>query len=250
MTVEFDATKGQAGLEDHYEQWFAHIATDFRATSLNRLVLELVPNGHVLDIGCGSGALSAELHKSGRTVTSQDASERMVAMAKMHLERQGFPATEVRLGTVDSIEERATFDGIVALDVIEHIEDDLEAVTRLREALKPQGALVLSVPALTWLYGPKDVAVGHFRRYDKPALTTLLERAGFRVETCRYWNALGIAPVWLANLRGTRLDESLRYSSSPMKRALNTALGAWFRYVENPVPAPLGMTLLVRARPR
>jgi len=248
MTQDFDASKGQEGLEDHYEQWFAHIATDFRATSLNRLVLGHVPPGRVLDIGCGSGALSAELLRAGRMVTSQDISERMVAMTRMHLDRQGLDAGHVRLGTIESITERGTFDGIVALDVIEHIEDDYAALVRLREALAPNGTLVLSVPALTWLYGPKDVAVGHFRRYDRDGLSALLARAGFRLERCRYWNALGIAPVWLANLRGKRLDESLRYSNSPVKRTLNAALSAWFRFVENPLPVPLGMTLLVRAR--
>ncbi|NBO94204.1 MAG: hypothetical protein EBV06_18125, partial [Planctomycetia bacterium] len=56
------------------------------------------------------------------------------------------------------------------------------------------------------------------------------DEAGFVVETCRYWNALGILPVWLSNLRGKRLDESLRYSESKAKRAMNAALGAWFRY--------------------
>jgi SAM-dependent methyltransferase len=250
MTPEFDPEKGQAGLEDHYEQWFAHIASDFRATSLNRLVGEFIPQGRVLDLGCGNGALSAELQRAGREVTSQDVSERMVAMTRRHLERQGLDPSRVRLGTVEAIAERQHFDAVIALDVIEHIEDDLRAVECLRAALKPSGTLVLSVPALQWLYGPKDVAVGHFRRYDRDALLALLERGGIAVEGCRYWNALGILPVWLSNLRGKRLDESLRYSASPAKRALNSALGAWFRFVENPLRPPLGMTLLVHGRPR
>ncbi|MBM4359823.1 MAG: class I SAM-dependent methyltransferase [Deltaproteobacteria bacterium] len=250
MTETFDPGKGQAGLEDHYEQWFANIASDFRATNLNRLVLELIPPGRVLDLGCGNGALSADLHRAGREVTSQDVSERMVAMTRRHLEHQGLAASRVRLGTVEEIPERAGFDAVVALDVIEHIEDDRRAVECLRDALKPGGTLVLSVPALQWLYGPKDVEVGHFRRYDREGLLALLDRAGFAVDGCRYWNTLGILPVWLSNLRGKRLDESVRYSSSPGKRALNTALGAWFRHVENSLRPPLGMTLLVHARPR
>ena len=51
-------------------------------------------------------------------------------------------AGHVRLGTIESITERGTFDGIVALDVIEHIEDDYAALVRLREALAPNGTLV------------------------------------------------------------------------------------------------------------
>jgi 2-polyprenyl-3-methyl-5-hydroxy-6-metoxy-1,4-benzoquinol methylase len=250
MSDDFDPTRGQEGLEDHYERWFAHIASDFRATNLNRLVLDLVPSGTVLDIGCGSGALTAELVRAGREVVAQDVSERMVALTERHLASLGLAARAIRLGTVESLEERASFDGIVALDVIEHIEDDQEALAKMRAALRPDGRLVLSVPALPWLYGPKDVAVGHYRRYDRAGLLAVLGRAGFEVLGARYWNALGIAPVWLMNRRGARLDESVRYSASPAKRALNTALSAWFRFVENPVRPPIGMTLLVHARPR
>lgn len=239
---------GQRGLEDHYEQWFAHIESDFRATSLNRLVLGLVPTGRVLDLGCGSGALSAELWRTGRTVVSQDLSERMVAMCRTHLERRGHPSESVRLGGVETIRESGHFDAVVALDVIEHIEDDVAALAHMRSALKPKGTLVISVPALKKLYGPKDVAVGHYRRYDRADFLEVLGRAGFEVESCRYWNALGIVPVWLANLRNERLDESLRYSRSPVKRALNFALSAWFQRVENPIAPPLGMTLLATAR--
>ncbi|MBM4373927.1 MAG: class I SAM-dependent methyltransferase [Deltaproteobacteria bacterium] len=250
MSDDFDPTRGQEGLEDHYEQWFAHIASDFRATNLNRLVVDLVPRGLVLDIGCGSGALTAELIRSGREVVAQDASERMVALTERHLASLGLAARAIRLGTVESLAERGAFDGVVALDVIEHIEDDRAALETMRAALRPDGRLVLSVPALPWLYGPKDVAVGHYRRYDKTGLLGVLEQAGFEVLGARYWNALGVAPVWLMNRRGARLDESVRYSASPAKRALNTTLSAWFRYVENPLRPPLGMTLLVHARPR
>ncbi len=241
-------SEGQRGLEDHYEQWFEHIESDFRATSLNRLVLGVVPNGRVLDLGCGSGALSAELWATGRTVVSQDVSERMVAMSRVHLARRGHPSESVRLGGVETIGERSHFDAVVALDVIEHIEDDVAALEHMRAALKPEGTLVISVPALKKLYGPKDVAVGHFRRYDRADFLAVLERAGFKVETCRYWNALGVVPVWLSNLHNKRLDESLRYSRSPVLRALNFALATWFQRVENPITPPIGMTLLATAR--
>lgn len=246
----FDPERGRRGLEEHYEQWFARIASDFRATSLNELIVSLTPPGRVLDIGCGSGALTAELLAGGRDVTSQDLSERMVGMCRTLLEHRGLPSDKVRLGGVEEIPEHAAFDAVIALDVIEHIEDDVAAVERMREALAPGGTLVLSVPALSRLYGPKDVEVGHYRRYDKPALLEVIERAGFRVTSCRYWNLLGILPVFVSNLRGKRLDESVRYGDSPAKRALNAGLRTWFQRVENPLRFPLGMTLIVTAQQR
>jgi SAM-dependent methyltransferase len=245
-----DSSSGQQGLEDHYEKWFAQIETDFRANSLNELIVSLTPMGRVLDIGCGSGALSAELLAGGREVLSQDMSERMVAMCRKHLEHRGIHNGSVRLGVVDDIQERKHFDAVIALDVIEHIEDDVAALERMREALRPDGTLILSVPALSALYGPKDEAVGHYRRYDKAQLLETMRRAGFEPQWCRYWNLLGVPIVWLSNLRGKRLDESVRYSTSPVKRALNASLHGWFKLLENPLRPPIGMTLICTAKPR
>lgn len=241
-------------LHGHYESWSG--ATDFRATSLNRLVLSLTPRGtpgapaRVLDLGCGSGALTAELLRAGLDVTSQDVSARMVELCRAHLEALGLSGERVRVGGAADIPERHAFDAIIALDVIEHIEDDREALEQIRAALAPSGRLILTVPALSALYGPRDVEVGHYRRYDRAALLAVLDRAGFEVDACRFWNLLGVAPMWLANVRGKRIDESVRYSRSPAHRALNAALRLWFHHVENAVEPPAGLTLLVTARPR
>lgn len=241
-------TSPQDGIEEHLERWFENIDTDFRAASLNRLVCQLTPPGRVLDIGCGSGALTVALLEAGHDVVSQDPSERMIAMCRAHLRRHGFDSP-VRLGGVESIPEEHEFDAVVALDVIEHVEDDLGALRSIKRALAPHGRLVLSVPALSWLYGPKDRHVGHFRRYDRLPLLDVVRRAGFDVLSCRYWNILGVAPVWLSNARGKRLNEGLRYSRTRSMRAMNAALSTWFRVAENPVRWPLGLTLIVTARP-
>ena len=247
---DFDPERGRRGLEDHLEGWFEQIETDFRGSTLNRLVLSLTPRGRVLDIGCGSGALSAELIRAGHEVTSQDLSERMLALCRTHLQRQGLDTSRLRLGGIEDIPERDFFDAAVALDVIEHIDDDVQAMAQLCDALKPTGKLVISVPALSRLYGPKDVEVGHYRRYDRTMLSTRFDRAGFEMLTCRYWNLLGVLPVWLSVRRGQRLDEGFRYSRSLGSRALNAALRLWFRGVESRLTPPIGLTLLATARPR
>ncbi|MEM1029203.1 MAG: class I SAM-dependent methyltransferase [Myxococcota bacterium] len=246
----FDAAEGQAGLEEHYARWFAQASSDFRATSLNQLIVGLTPPGRILDIGCGSGVLSAELIAGGRDVTSQDLSEPMVEMCARLLRDRGLPADQVRLGGVEEITERAHFDAVIALDVIEHIEDDLGALKRMREAMTPDGTLIVSVPALSFLYGQKDVDVGHYRRYERDGLLDVVSRAGFRVTFYRWWNVLGIVPVWLSNLRGKRLNEEARYGTSPAQRFINGGLRWWFQTVENPMHPPVGMTLIVTATPR
>lgn len=245
------ARAGQQGVEDHYTAWFEQIEHDFRGVSLNQCIGKLVPPGRVLDMGCGSGGMTAELLRRGCDVVSQDVSEAMVSMCRRYLEREGLPSGGVRLAGVDDIRETAEFDAIVSLDVIEHIEDDRRALAIMRRAIKDTGRLVLSVPALSRLYGPKDEQIGHFRRYDRAPLVALIEESGFTVDSVRYWNVIGVLPVWLSVVRGKRLDESMRYSGrSRAQRALNAALRLWFTEVENRVAPPLGLTLIVEAHPR
>lgn len=244
------ADVGQRGLEEHYAHYFDDLARDFRAASLSRLVASLTPPGRVLDVGCGSGATSEVLWRRGRHVVSMDPSAAMVAMCRAHLGRAGLPTAHVHEGGVESIPPRAEFDAVIALDVIEHIEDDLAALRHMHRALAPAGRLILSVPALSRLFGPKDVAVGHFRRYDRQPLRDLVTRAGFTVERCRYWNALGVLPVWISVLRGKRLSERVRYAGrSRAARAMNDALRLWFLAVENHVRPPIGLTLVIVAKP-
>jgi SAM-dependent methyltransferase len=246
----FDAVAGQAGLEDHFERWFDQVETDFRATSLNRLILGLLPPGRILDIGCGSGALGVAMLRAGRDVTLQDPSTRMLALCRAYLERQGFDGSRARLGGVEEIPERGVFDGVAALDVIEHIEDDVGALGAMHAALQREGRLVVSVPAIPSLYGPKDIEVGHYRRYDRAQLISTLDRAGFEPTSCRYWNLIGVPPVWLSVRRKRRLSEEFRYSRSVGSRAIAAFLRSWFRLVEGSIRPPLGLTLIATARPR
>jgi len=83
----------------------------------------------------------------------------------------------------------------VSLDVIEHIEDDNAAIASMRDSLKTGGTLILSVPALSRLYGPKDIEIGHYRRYDRMVLLDVLSRNGFEPTFVRYWNVLGVFPA-------------------------------------------------------
>jgi SAM-dependent methyltransferase len=246
-----ESPTGQQGLEDHYSAWFEQIEKDFRGASLNQYIGSLVAPGRVLDMGCGSGGMSAELLRRGCDVVSQDVSEAMVTMCRRYLGREGLPSENVRLGGVDDIRETAVFDTVVSLDVIEHIEDDRRAMAIMRRAIKDTGRLILSVPALSRLYGPKDEQIGHYRRYDKAQLVELIEQSGFTIDAVRYWNLIGVLPVWLSVVRRKRLDESMRYEGrSAAQRALNAALRLWFTEVENRIAMPVGLTLIVEAHPK
>lgn len=251
MTTPAEHHEGrpQAGVDAHFAGCFEHIESDFRSSALNTLVASYVrPAGRVLDMGCGVGALSAVLIRQGNEVTSQDNSEAMVLMCRQHLAAKGISTRNVRLGGIDEVEEDA-YDFAIALDVIEHVADDGAAARALRGALKPGGRLVLSVPALKSLYGPKDVRLGHYRRYHRNEIARLLADSGFDDIRLRYWNFIGLMPVWLSlKVKRSAFPESYRQSRRPFDALLNGALRWWFRSVENHINPPRGLTLLVTAR--
>lgn len=88
------------------------------------------------------------------------------------------------------------FDTVVCLNVLEHIEDDVSALRRMRELLAPGGRVIVLVPALHFLYGQMDRALGHVRRYSRRSLRGAFRQAGLRPVSARYLNALGMLGWW------------------------------------------------------
>jgi SAM-dependent methyltransferase len=135
----------------------------------------------------------------------------------------------------DVVISPSSFDAVVSVNVLEHVEDDAAMLADIRHALKPTGALLLFVPALPILYGSLDRLVGHFRRYERASLVALLERCGFRVDDCRYFDALGMLPWLLAGRvlrmhrfddRGARLYDRIAFPlTERFERKVSPALG-------------------------
>jgi SAM-dependent methyltransferase len=94
------------------------------------------------------------------------------------------------------------FDTIVMINVLEHIEHDLEAVRMVHQSLAPGGTYIVFVPALQWLYSPFDKAVGHYRRYEKTQLAEVFRMGGFAVVKAKYMDCLGVLPWYLLNVIG------------------------------------------------
>jgi SAM-dependent methyltransferase len=87
------------------------------------------------------------------------------------------------------------FDSVFALNVVEHIEDHNLAIHNAAKLLKPNGRLIILVPAFQWLYNTFDKDLEHFRRYSRSSLNELLIANGFAVVQSQYFNLMGI-PGW------------------------------------------------------
>ena len=87
-----------------------------------------------------------------------------------------------------------SIEAIGLFDVLEHIEDDSHFIIQLNKAISKNGILIITVPAYSWLFSDFDISIGHFRRYTKKSLTSLLVKNGFQVTYSQYFFAFLILP--------------------------------------------------------
>jgi len=142
------------------------------------------------------------------------------------------------------------FDLILALDVLEHIEDDHGAAGRAAEMLAPGGRFLVTVPALPCLWSLHDVAHHHFRRYTRQSLGELLGGAGLRIERLRYCYGWSLPLVWLR--RWVARGNATQYEVKIPPRWLNAIFRGVTRTEEAAcrllgVSPPWGSTLLAVA---
>jgi len=176
--------------------WFAgkrEIVTDFAAFYAG---LKTGANVTILDVGCGMGLMLERLSHFG-SVFGMDTEESAVEYCTGMCAEQGFDFS-IRKGSLpDDIPfEPHFFDYIFALDVLEHVEDDKSALSILYSLLKPDGKLILTVPAHMSLWSYNDELNHHFRRYEKQELTDKVISAGFRIIKCSYYNTFLYPAVW------------------------------------------------------
>ncbi|MCW5937360.1 MAG: methyltransferase domain-containing protein [Fimbriimonadaceae bacterium] len=201
----------------------------------------------VLDLGCGTGAGLAELSES---VVSVGLDPWPPALG--YCRRRGLSRLVRGDGSALPFAS-GSFDGVVALDVYEHIRDDRAALAETWRVLRPGGVVVLSVPAFRFLWGPHDVALHHFRRYRASEVRARLEGAGFQVERLSY-AVFFLFPLVLASRVLERFRPGPpRASLPPVPKALNRVLARHLEYearltVEKGLRLPWGSSVVAVGR--
>lgn len=140
-------------------------------------LLEPFPRGQLLEIGCGAGALLYDLSAMGFLVEAVEISSSARAIARYI--NQGSPRVIIHQDIQNILKQ--IFDYILAFEVLEHIEDDIGAVRQWWHWLKPDGHLLVSVPAHPERWNATDEWAGHLRRYESAGLREILEQAGFHI---------------------------------------------------------------------
>jgi SAM-dependent methyltransferase len=241
--VRSEVYAAEAELEaDHW--WFVG-----RRELFARLIEELAVDRQsaALDVGTGTGANLALLRRLGfRRAVGLDSSAEAIGFCRAR------GLGEVRQGDIGALPfADASFDLVLATDVIEHVDDDVGALREIGRVLSPEGHVLLTVPALQALWGLQDELAQHKRRYRRSALLQRMRDAGLQPVRSFYFNSLLLGPIWLGRQLIRVLKPKLRSEAEINSPLLNRLLLAVFRadlQLASRLPLPLGVSILVVAR--
>lgn len=209
----------------------------------------LPPGARVLDVGCGTGANGQVLAGGGRFAVGLDLSPVPLglqgAMGRGHAARLRGDATRLPFPS-------GAFDMVVALDVLEHIDDDGAAAAELVRVLRPGGVLIVFVPALQLLWGLQDEVSHHRRRYGRAELQSLIAGTGVRIERLTFFNAILFVPILAGRLAMRVLPRGRLASENQIGGPISNALLKAIFCAEAPLldrlDLPIGVSLACVAR--
>jgi len=238
----------------------ASLKFDLRISNLAKFILKNIQTNPVetchgmslqslklLDVGAGNGLFLKFFKTHGFDVTGYELEDELVANMKKDPDLKGVSISQT---DITKTKGRPEYDVVIASDVIEHIKEHELAVKNLWSFVAPGGRLVITVPAHMHLYGKRDEAWGHYRRYDRRSLLSIVESLESGVlETLTFWNLPGyFIYFFFEKILKKQVDETARYSNSLPSRIIrwifNTELEAEtaIGYV------PWGLTLIAIVR--
>jgi SAM-dependent methyltransferase len=198
----------------------------------------------VLEIGAGIGTITKQIQTGREKVIALEAdpyyAQRLVNVFR------GSPIVSPLHVSVEETDweelAKERLDTVLLSNVLEHIENDVAAVSQFRSVLATDGRLVILVPALPALFGSLDEAVGHHRRYTPESLRAVIEPAGFRLEHLEWLNLIGIAG-WYLNGRILK-----RRVLPQMQLRIYDRIAPVLAQAEAMWKLPVGLSLLAVAR--
>jgi SAM-dependent methyltransferase len=211
--------------------------------------IKLPHDAVILELGCGTGGNFPMLAHRGRLYAMDEdesalgfaSSRRLAKLVRASLPRQ-LPFAEGR------------FDLVVMTDVLEHLDDERGSLLAVRSSLRQRGWLLMTVPALSWLWSEHDATHHHCRRYGAIELRRLLVDCGFAIDYLSYYNFLLFPPIaavrLLQRLRPAAPNGHGRHDLNMPSRFLNMLLLQLFsceRFVLGRFRLPLGVSLIALA---
>lgn len=180
----------------------------------------------ILDAGCGTGLLLKELKEIG-VCCGIDISQKAADFCKKRGIINVHVADVVNIPHPDN-----KFDMVIALDVLEHIKIDEEAIREIYRVLKPQGVAIIAVPAFMFLWGVTDIISHHNRRYTLSELRKKVKKENFSIIRASYFNTFLFPFIALVRLVVRWLRVPVKSEGGKSKGIVNSVLFLVF-YVES-----------------
>lgn len=198
----------------------------------------------ILEAGCGYGGNLKMLAEFGTVDAFEYDAEARRHAAALH----GRPIAFGHLPDQPGFETRR-FDLVAMLDVLEHIDADIASLAALRGVLAKDGLVLLTVPALPWLWSKHDEIHHHKRRYTRTSLDRTLRAAGLRPVKIGYFNSI-LFPLAVCQRLGAKLLGQEASVDGLPPAPLNTLFARLFgleRWLVGRVPMPIGLSLFAIA---
>ncbi|HEY8563361.1 MAG TPA: class I SAM-dependent methyltransferase [Pyrinomonadaceae bacterium] len=198
----------------------------------------------ILDVGCGTGAnleMLAQFGESEGVDVSDDALE--FCRAK---------GLKVHKGLAERLPfAEESFDVVTALDVVEHLDDDVAGLKEMHRVLKTGGKTLIFVPAFMWLWGVQDDISNHRIRYTKKQIVERLEKAGFTIERATYANWTFFAPILagrtLMKITGLKPESENNVNVSALNGIFGKIFSAERFWLKN-LDFPFGVSIVITAK--
>jgi glycosyltransferase involved in cell wall biosynthesis/SAM-dependent methyltransferase len=201
----------------------------------------------ILEVGAGIGTVALKLaqHAPSAQIT---ATEPALNLFEQLCERvKANPSIKPKSMTSQQLtfaEPETTYDTVVYVNVMEHIEDDASELRTAHALLRAGGNLCIFVPAMPALYGTLDYKSGHYRRYNRQSLARVVNANGFTITRNDYFDVAGLVPYWLM-YRFLGVQTLGSGTNTLFNRVIVPASRATQRIIKHP---PIGKNLILTAR--
>lgn len=240
--------------EQEYEAMYGLESSYWWYVARRVLAVELLKNeingrqSRILDVGCGTGANANAFALVGQTIGIDSSIDALKFCQKRGLK------TVARSDVEKLPFANGAFDVVTALDVLEHTEDDLEALREIQRVCRTNGLVLVTVPAYGFLWSEHDEALKHHRRYTAHELRNKMTITGFEVVRTSYFISTLFFPILFLRIWQGLRKNSTRPKTSiyVLPRWLNASLIgllALERRFLRQMNLPFGVSIVALARP-
>jgi len=161
-------------------------------------------SGNILEIGSGIGNISEYFLNNNLDISLSDLRDNYCEILRKKYKDYPTLKQVIQIDIIDpdfDAKHKAifnTFDSIYALNIVEHVKDDKQAIANCKKLLKPGGKLIILVPAYQKLYNAFDKELEHYRRYTQSSLDKLFDANELSITHRQYYNFVGIFGWWFS----------------------------------------------------